>query len=267
MRKKRAAGTASVRASSFLDDRSAQAERIETLVQHADEVVLRVAERLGRHGARIGQRVPALFREEPQRVAQHLGEVVLHQQRLVLVDRQRRVALGRVERRCAAVPCRRRRGSRTPTAARRCRAADPSGSPSRSGAPRPAPRCASCDHALVVEADEARQAPPRPALDDAVEIDEEDRLAGPVRVRDARAQAAGDEREVRVGVPRLDRALLGIEIVAALQPVVLVAGALRKQRRGTPRRKSGPCSALSRAARLRSRNPAVVCDDQYRQCG
>ena len=49
-------------------------------------------------------------------------------------------------------------------------------------------------------------------------------------MRHAGAQAAGDERQVRVGVARFDRALLGVEVLTALQPVVLVAGAFRKQR-------------------------------------
>ncbi len=74
------------------------------------------------------------------------------------------------------------------------------------------------------------QPPPRPAVDHAVEVDEEDRLVGTVGMRDARAQPAGDERQVRVGVARLDGALLGIEVVAALEAVVLVAGAFGKQR-------------------------------------
>ena len=43
-------------------------------------------------------------------------------------------------------------------------------------------------------------------------------------------QAAGDERQVRVGVARLHGALLRVEVVAALEPVVLVAGAFREQR-------------------------------------
>ena len=56
--------------------------------------------------------------------------------------------------------------------------------------------------------------------------------ASPARfgMRDARAQPAGDEREMRVGVARLDRALHRVEIVAAIEPVVLVAGALGKER-------------------------------------
>ena len=64
---------------------------------------------------------------------------------------------------------------------------------------------------------------------DAVEVDEEHRLVGAVRVGDARAQAAGHERQVRVGVAGLDRPLCRVEIVTALEPVVLVAGALGKQ--------------------------------------
>src|SRR5262245_23964289 len=71
-----------------LDNRSAESKRIETLVEHPDEIVLRVAERLGRHGARVGERTPALLLEEPERVSEHFRQVVLHQERFVLVDRQ-----------------------------------------------------------------------------------------------------------------------------------------------------------------------------------
>ena len=58
MRKKREAGTASVRAIAFSTIDPRKPERIETFVEHAHHVVLRVAERLVRHGARIRQRMP-----------------------------------------------------------------------------------------------------------------------------------------------------------------------------------------------------------------
>ena len=61
---------------------------------------------------------------------------------------------------------------------------------------------------------------------------------------------------------RLDRALLGVEVGAPIELVVLVAGAFRERACGTPRRRSETCWALSRAEMLRSRKPAVVCDDQ-----
>ena len=61
MRKKREAGTASVRAITFstIDPRR---PRCRGPVEHPHQVVLRVAERLGRHGARVGQRVPVTSR-------------------------------------------------------------------------------------------------------------------------------------------------------------------------------------------------------------
>ena len=74
----------------------------------------------------------------------------------------------------------------------------------------------------------ARRRRGRPSY--AVEIDEEDGLTGAVRVRDAGAQAAGNEGEMRVGVPWLNRPLLGIEVLAAFQPVVLIAGAFGEDR-------------------------------------
>ena len=102
----------------------------------------------------------------------------------------------------------------------------------------------------------------------AVEIDEADRLVRPVGVGDAGAEAGGDERQVRIGVLRLDDALLGGELHPAIEPVVLVVGALRERWPGTRRCRPPPrASASSRDATLRSRKPAVVCDDQYRQCG
>jgi len=49
-------------------------------------------------------------------------------------------------------------------------------------------------------------------------------------MRDARPQAARDEREMRIGVAGFHRALLGIEVAAAVQAVVLVARVLGKER-------------------------------------
>src|SRR5688572_1995404 len=86
------------------------------------------------------------------------------------------------------------------------------------------------DEPFLAEADHTGRSPPRPSVVDAVEIDEVDRLTSPVRVSDTRSQAAGDIREVRVGVARLYRALIGVQVGAPLQPIVLVAGTFRKQR-------------------------------------
>jgi hypothetical protein len=73
----------------------------------------------------------------------------------------------------------------------------------------------------------------------------------------AGTQTAGDERKMGVGVARFDGALGGVEIVAALQAVVGVSGAFGKSARNASTY-PGMCWALSRAARLRSRKPAVV---------
>ena len=81
-----------------------------------------------------------------------------------------------------------------------------------------------------MEPDQACEPPSRPALDDAVEIDEEDGLSRAVRMGHAGSQAPGDEGEVRVGITRLDGALPGIQIVATLQPIMFVPCALGKQR-------------------------------------
>src|SRR5688572_21142046 len=49
-------------------------------------------------------------------------------------------------------------------------------------------------------------------------------------MRHAGAQAARDVRQMRIGIARLDRALLGVQIGALIETVVLVAGPFRKQR-------------------------------------
>ena len=83
---------------------------------------------------------------------------------------------------------------------------------------------------LLPEPDQPRQPAARAAVHHAVEVHEAHGFVWAVRVRHARPQPAGDEREMRVRVPWLDRALLGIEVPAALQPVMLVPGPLGEQR-------------------------------------
>jgi hypothetical protein len=73
----------------------------------------------------------------------------------------------------------------------------------------------------------------RTALVHTDEVDEEHRFTGAVRMRHAGAQAAGDERQMRIGIAGFHRPLVGVEIVAALELVVLVAGPFREQ--GTER--------------------------------
>jgi hypothetical protein len=84
------------------------------------------------------------------------------------------------------------------------------------------------DDALLAERDQPRAAAARHALVHTVEVDEEDALAIAVRMRHAGAQPAGHEGEMRVGVARLDGPLLGVEVVAFVQAVVMVAGTLRE---------------------------------------
>jgi hypothetical protein len=86
------------------------------------------------------------------------------------------------------------------------------------------------DLTLVREADDAGQAPAGTPVGNAVEIDEADGLFRAVDVADAGAQARRHEREVRVGVAWLNRALGGREILAAVELIVFVPGAFRKHR-------------------------------------
>ena len=208
MRKKRAAGTASVRASSFSTTDPRRPKRVETLVEHPDEVVLGVAERLGRDGARVGEHVAPLFGDEAQRVAEHLRQVVVHQQRFVLVHRQRRVTFGRIEDDPEAslrdASARHEVRELIADAEARILQVDRIDRMRRDGHQ----DARLLDGLLLAETDEAREPPSRPAVNHPVEIHEADRFTWPVRVRHARPQSAGDEREVRIRVPRLDRALL-----------------------------------------------------------
>ena len=86
------------------------------------------------------------------------------------------------------------------------------------------------DDALGPEADDASQTTPRPPFDHAVQIDETDGLAVAIRMRDAGAQPACHERQMRIGVLRLRGALNRVQIGAAVELIVFVAGAFREQR-------------------------------------
>ena len=78
-------------------------------------------------------------------------------------------------------------------------------------------------------ADDRRQASAGLRLVHAVEIDETHRIGRTVPVRHARAKTTGDEREVRIGVARLDGALRAGEFGPAIQAIVRVGGSLGKQ--------------------------------------
>ncbi len=84
------------------------------------------------------------------------------------------------------------------------------------------------DDALAAEADYPREAAAWTAIDDAIEIDEADGFTVAIGMRDAGPQAARHERQVRVGVLRFAGALHRVEVGAAIEPVVLVAGTFRK---------------------------------------
>src|SRR5262245_50809459 len=211
-----------------LEQGAVQAERLETRVEHADQVVLRVAERLARHRARIGQRLPVLLGHEPERVPQYRGHVVLHEQRLELVDRERGVALTAPERdvqsSLADVGARHELGELLVEPERPGLEIDRVDRVSRD-------RYLEPDLAgdrLAVVAVHAGLSATRPPVVDPVEVDEAHGFAGAVGMRDAGLQAAGDEGQVRVAVARLDRALRGVEVLAALEAIVRVAGALRE---------------------------------------
>jgi hypothetical protein len=193
------------------------------LIEHLHEVVLRVVERARGHRARVGQRVARLLGEEAQRVAQHLRQVVLHQQRLELVHRQRRVPLGRIE-----VDAKASLADSRPLYERRELVVQPEACVLQvhrvDGVRRHRhfdPRRQ--DPVLGVKADHARQPSAGTPVDHPVQIHEAHRFPGAVRVPDARAQTAGNEGEVRVGVAWFDRALRGVQVVAPVHAVVLVA--------------------------------------------
>ena len=63
-----------------------QAERIDQPVEGANQVVFRVIDRFGRNGAGIVPRVLGLLSRKAERILQHFGKVVPHQQRFVLIN-------------------------------------------------------------------------------------------------------------------------------------------------------------------------------------
>jgi hypothetical protein len=83
---------------------------------------------------------------------------------------------------------------------------------------------------LAREGDQSRESTPWFALVHAIQIDEEHWFAGTIRVRHARAQPAGDERQMGVRIPRFNGSLRGVEITSLFEAVVLIAGAFREER-------------------------------------
>ena len=172
--------------------------------------------------------VAPFFRCVAERVAQHVREIVPHQQRFVLVDGQPRLALaaGKLEPHAAA-------GHAVHLHQLDDLLVDPQPRILQvhrvDGMIRHRHADADLRHlGLAREADDAGETAARAAVGDAVEIDEADRLLRAVHVADARAEARRHEGEVRVGVARLDGALLRRQIVAPIELIVFVAGALGK---------------------------------------
>jgi hypothetical protein len=169
---------------------------------------------------------------EPQRVPEHFREVVPHQQRFVLVDGQARELLARTEAEAHAplldtvladelvelivqaeprvfqVHCVDRMCGRHRHEERGLR-----------------------DFDLAVVAYERGHAPPRLSGIHAVEVDERHRARPRRHVGHARAKPAADECEMRIGVGRLDRPLLGRQLRPAIEIVVEIARAFRKNGR------------------------------------
>ena len=149
-----------------------------------------------------------------------------------------------------------------PRSARRCPAADPSGSPSPPDDPTPARRSAAAptSRSRVKPTMLVRRRRGRPSVTPSRST-KQTGSCGAIDVADARAEARRDEREVRVGVPRLDRALLGRQILRRSKLVVLVAGALREHRpEDFDVRRDGRPSRASAAPRGSAR-------DSRRSCG
>ena len=72
-------------------------QRFHQRIEDVHHVVLRVVRVLPGIARGSSIMFPALMLREAQRVAEHIDQVVLHQQRLVLVDGQADVALGRID--------------------------------------------------------------------------------------------------------------------------------------------------------------------------
>src|SRR4051812_28308902 len=72
----------------LLDKRFVQMQRIADAVEHPDEVVFCVIDRPGRNRPGVRKHVAPLLGHEPHRIADHVGEIVTHQERFVFIDRQ-----------------------------------------------------------------------------------------------------------------------------------------------------------------------------------
>ena len=70
----------------LLDDGIAQSECFDKFVEHTDHVVLRIVDSASGNRSRGSEQVSAFFRHESKRVSEHLGEVMPHQERFVLID-------------------------------------------------------------------------------------------------------------------------------------------------------------------------------------
>src|SRR5262249_14421979 len=211
-----------------LERRLADAEDGHRLVEEVDEVVLGVVERAVRDRERVAQEVPGPGREA-QGVAQDFHEVVLHEQRLELVDGEPRVALAPGERDVEAAPLdpfaadELGHGLEQPPARlAKVRRVNLAGGRGQREVERP-------HHLLREVGEDGRPALAAALRAHAVEVDEVHGLGAAVHVGRAVSQPRPDEREVRVAVLGLPAPLFLPELRAPLELVVVVVGAGREK--------------------------------------
>jgi hypothetical protein len=167
----------------------------------------------------------------PERIAQHFDQVVLHQQRLVLIDGQADVALGLIDDEVDAGALHAGAGHQLVDALEQPQA--------RIGQVHRINRVLRHrDHErrprhdlVVVVGDHGGPALALQCVGLAVELDEVDRRVGPCAVGHAVAHAGADEGQVRIAVSRLDDLLRIAQLAAQVHLVVTVLAALREQRR------------------------------------
>src|SRR5262245_3438409 len=175
-----------------------------------------------------GNQPTRLLDHEAERVADYVAQIAMHQQPLVLVDRETRPTVGVRERQLNAslhhaVPIDHRLDpiEQTETGIFQIHGVDRLCSNRN-------PETFARDNPLLGKTDNARHPPSTTLAVDAVEIDEVDRFVRTVAVRDTAAQPGADERQVRIAVARLGLSLFLRQFLAQVQFVMLVAGTLWK---------------------------------------
>jgi hypothetical protein len=194
-----------------------------------NHVVACVAKRLAGNRERILQGIPALDFCKAQRIAEHFRQIVLHQQRFVLVDREADVTLRRIDHDVdaamaqAALP--QEMIDILEQTEARIRKVDRIDWMLRNGNAQANSR----DHAFVVVGKDrgGTLAPHRRRHP--IEFNKVHRRVGPSAVGDAIAQSCADVSQVRVGIAWLHFLLFVAQFGAQLHPVVAILAALRKQ--------------------------------------